>query len=349
MALFGAHAPRHVAVVQPLPGIGDMIWHLPHLRAIADATPDARRILIAKPRAAAPRLLAGEGLFDGYLALDRNPDAGRGLHDGPLGFARLVTMLRRQRFDAAVLLHHSASLAAALLAARIPRRLGYGFGAQRLFLNEGPFLPAREERLHPYDQAGAWLRAAGVTPPDAEPRLTVSDGARASAAVRVGAVDLPFAVLGIGSSEPAKQWGAASFAALARLLAAQGWARIVLLGGMAEAALADAIADAAPDAPLARAIGWDLAEVAGLLAAASVFAGNDTGVLNMAAACGTRAIGLFGATPPLHHSALIEPVLPPEGGPDPRDAMARITPATVAQRVGAAADEERSGASPRLR
>ena len=27
-------------VIQPLPGIGDMVWHLPHLEAIAEAAPD---------------------------------------------------------------------------------------------------------------------------------------------------------------------------------------------------------------------------------------------------------------------------------------------------------------------
>src|SRR5438552_15723696 len=43
---------RRVAVMQPLPGIGDMIWHLPHIRAIARHV-GAPVTLIAKPRSLA--------------------------------------------------------------------------------------------------------------------------------------------------------------------------------------------------------------------------------------------------------------------------------------------------------
>jgi heptosyltransferase-2 len=51
-------APR-IAVLQPLPGIGDMIWHLPHIRAIAQHV-GMPVTLIAKPRSAADQLFAGE-------------------------------------------------------------------------------------------------------------------------------------------------------------------------------------------------------------------------------------------------------------------------------------------------
>ena len=51
-----------VAVVQPLPGIGDMVWHLPHLRAIA-AHAGAPVTLIAKPRSLADQLLTGDCLL----------------------------------------------------------------------------------------------------------------------------------------------------------------------------------------------------------------------------------------------------------------------------------------------
>ena len=47
-----------VAVVQPLPGIGDMIWHLPHIRAIA-AHVGQPVTLIAKPRSAADQIFSG--------------------------------------------------------------------------------------------------------------------------------------------------------------------------------------------------------------------------------------------------------------------------------------------------
>ena len=44
----------------------------------------------------------------------------------------------------------------------------------------------------------------------------------------------PIVAIGVGSSEPYKQWGAERFAALAAGLIASGWPSIVLVGGNAE-------------------------------------------------------------------------------------------------------------------
>jgi heptosyltransferase-2 len=53
------------------------------------------------------------------------------------------------------------------------------------------------------------------------------------------------------------------------------------------------------------ALGWHLAEVAGLLAEAAFYVGNNTGVMNMAAAVGIRTYALFGTTKPFHHASQI--------------------------------------------
>ena len=66
-----------------------------------------------------------------------------------------------------------------------------------------------------------------------------------------------------------------------------------------------------------------MAEIAALLNGAAFYVGNDTGVMNMAVAVGTRAYALFGATPPLDYSAQIVPVLSPSGGP--LDGVARLS------------------------
>jgi heptosyltransferase-2 len=58
-----------------------------------------------------------------------------------------------------------------------------------------------------------------------------------------------------------------------------------------------------------------------LLARCRCYIGNDTGVLNMAAALQVPAIGLFGGSAPLWHSRFIHPLLPPAG----KAGMAAIT------------------------
>jgi heptosyltransferase-2 len=323
-----------VAVVQPLPGIGDMIWHFPHIRAIA-AHVGGPVTLVTKPRSAADQLFRAEPAVEGVMWLDRNPEQRRGRHDGGLGFLRVVQAWRDRRFDAVYLLHHSKTLALLTWAAGIPARHGYGFGVQKLFLNRPPFLPAPVLRQHPFDQATAWLAAAGIPMPDQEPVLPTDAAAQAAVRQKLGAGEGRLIAFGIGSSEPYKQWGADRFAALAEALLAVTPDRLVLIGGRSEAGLAAAIQDRLRDAGdrVVPAIGWDLAEVAALCAACAFYVGNDTGVMNMAAAVGLRSFGLFGGTPPFHHSRRIVPVTPPGriAASGDSEGMALITPAAVLQ------------------
>jgi heptosyltransferase II len=307
-----------------------MIWHLPHIRAIA-AQVGAPVSLLAKPRSAADQLFSAEQTVAEVVWIDRNPDRGRGLHDGVTGLARLVALIRRGRFSAVVVLHHSRLLAAAVLAAGVPQRFGYGYRLQRPFLNRPPVLPQPTLSRHPFEQATAWLAAAGIPLLETEPRLPIATEARYAVTQRLGETIGRLAVIGIGSSEPYKQWGAERFAALADALLDAGWPRLLLVAGPAEAALADDIrrrlgqrAAAAP-----AALGWNLAEVAALLESAAFYVGNDTGVLNLAAAVGIRSYALFGGTPPLLHSHSIVPILPPGGEIDLATGMHRITLASV--------------------
>lgn len=251
--------------------------------------------------------------------------------------ARLVGELRARRFDMAVLLTRSRNLTLAMAAAGVPVRYGFGVGAPQRLLLRRPYLPASALGLHPYEQAGVWLRQAGITLEQAEPRLRLEPAAMAQAAALLGAGDPRFVVLGIASSDEWKKWGAANFAALATRLLALGWTRLFLCGGLAEqadAARIVALLDRASAARVAPVLGWDLRAVAALLVRAAFYVGHDTALLNIAAAVGTRSYGLFGATPVLRHSRQIVPVVPP-GGPDRASGMARISIASVLEAVAA--------------
>lgn len=317
------------ALVQPRIGIGDMVWHLPHIHALTRQL-GGRATLVAQPSSCADKLVGVEDGIAEVLWIESNHLSPQS-RQGVAGMATLVRELRTRKLDAAVLLTRSRSLTFAVAAAGIPKRYGYGVGRlQRLMLGGQRYLPPDARGFHAYDQAGAWIRAAGIPLNDAEPRLHVNAAARAAARLRLNLAGVPYAALGIAASKASKKWSVAAFAELAMHLLARGWPALVLVGGEGERAEAQAILrrlGASNALGVIPVLGWDLREVAAVLQDAAFYVGNDTGVLNIAAAVGTRSYGLFGATPALTHSPNIVPLLP--SGLPGDDGMARIDVPTV--------------------
>lgn len=298
-------------VVQPLPGIGDMVWHLPHLHAIAAATTTAGQVdLLTKPRSQADRLLQADPAVGRILWLER--EAG---HAGVGGLGRLAALLQRGRYQRVWLLHGSPRYALAAYWAGIAERIGYGFGLQRWLLTRSAPLSPELRHAHPIRRADALLAALAIPLTEAEPRLPVAASAQQAIATRFAAWPHPWIALGIGSSEPAKQWGAARFAELALNMGRRCSGTIFIVGGPAEQALAAEILTRMQrqGGLAALALALPLEQTAALLARCRCYIGNDTGVLNMAAALQVPALGLFGASAPLFHSRWIQAVAPPEG------------------------------------
>ena len=302
-------ATRHrILIVQPLPGIGDMVWHLPHIHAVARIAPEGKVCVLTKPRSASNRLLKSDSNVSCVFWVERNP----GCHDGLQGFFRLVGLLRRERFSQVWIFHHSLRYALAALLAGIPQRIGYGFGLQRLLLNAPVRLAENYRHDHPIVKADQLLVMMGVTKVEDEPKLSVSIEASRLIAARFGAIPEPWIALGIGSSEPVKQWGEAKFAELALALNRRKAGSLFIVGGAAERHLADAIIGRVRcgGGIVIDAVGLPIEQTAALLARCRCYVGNDTGVLNMAASLQVPSLGLFGGSKPLRYSRFIYPILP---------------------------------------
>jgi heptosyltransferase-2 len=105
-----------------------------------------------------------------------------------------------------------------------------------------------------------------------------------------------------GAVGPSKRWPVRAYADLGRRLIAEGH-RVWVVGGTGERELAAEIAAAAP-AEIRDLTGPDLRNAILALAAAQVAVSNDSGLLHVAAALDTPAIGIFGPTSALHWAPL---------------------------------------------
>jgi len=113
----------------------------------------------------------------------------------------------------------------------------------------------------------------------------------------------------------------------------RGFGTVLLLAAAHEQPLVDDILSETGPARVRAAVGWPLTEVTALLAQAELFIGNDSGLMNVRAAVRCPAYGLFGASGPLRHSALIRPVVPAGG------ARAGMDQISLGQVLGALQDD----------
>jgi heptosyltransferase-2 len=238
---------------------------------------------------------------------------GPGEHDGPRGLLRLAALLRPRGYEAAWILHGSWRYALAARLAGVETRIGYGRGLQRCFLTRpGLQAPARH---HAIENADRLLEENGLAFTEPEPNLPVAPQAAAAVEARYGALPRPWVALGIGGSESFKHWGRENFAALAAALSDPARRSLFLLGGAEEADEGAWIAERVRAAGGAVELVLDLPleQAVALTAACRLYLGNDTGLLNVAAAVGVDAVGLFGGSAPLSYSPRIHPLLPPQG------------------------------------
>lgn len=272
-----------------LSAIGDCVQTMPVLCALRDRFPTGFLAWAVQQRAAP--------LLEGHSCLDRLilvPDSPRTVTRDAGSFLRT---LRALRFDVAI---DPQSLTKSSVVARLsgaPRRIGFGRPQGREL---SPLL--NNERLQPtgshvVDRYLELLRPLGIDSPPV--RFLVPDHAEAAAYVQsfLGAAGLDsFAVLNPGAGWRSRLWPAERYGDVAVHLAQRhGIRSLVTWAGAQERAWAQTIvAAAAGQALLAPAA--NLRQLAALLREAALFVGSDTGPLHLAAAVGTRCVGLHGPT-----------------------------------------------------
>jgi len=310
------------AVIQAKLGIGDVIWHLPFIRAIAAASPGNQVTFLAPPSSGARELLAAEASVAETIYFDH---LGSELRRG-INLVRLAALLRRGSFRTVWVLDRTIRPAVAAWLAGIPERIGLGLGPQRLFITN-PGIDHSRRHDQPIDWLRALMAAMHVPVSALEPDLPASAEILLAIDARFAAEPRPWVVLGIAASHPAKEWPESYWAQFAAALRKRTAGSIFLIGGPQNRARAEALIGRTPRAAMINACDLKLMESVALLRRADLFVGVSSGPLNLAAASQTDAFGLFGNVPVLTYSRFIHPLVP-EGGPTP-DGMVRISPDAV--------------------
>ncbi len=306
-----------ILIIQPLPGIGDAVWFLPHLFSLRKVFPTALITLMTKKRSKADEVLKNQNIIDDYFWLEKNP----GIHSGFFGFFRLVKTLKSKAYTAVWILHKSPRYALACKLAGIPKIYGYGNGYSK-YIEVPPFLTKVQMTQHPIDLATALLTNHQVNLQGLE-AITLKPNKEVTRMV-CQKIDLTKnqknIVLCIGGSESYKKWPDDYFKEIAHHFLKKN-DKVYILGGPQEEREANLIAkeikeETSFDVTVITSL--SIPEVIGFLPQINLFIGNDTGMLNIAAATGIPSIGLFGQTPALSYRKNLHPIVAPVTNGDQR-------------------------------
>jgi heptosyltransferase-2 len=139
------------------------------------------------------------------------------------------------------------------------------------------------------------LRPLGITYSGENPSVVADVEVVNSIRAEIG--DGPFVGICPGSSSPHKSWGEDRFAELAAILARE--VRVLLIGSEEDRSAVNAILEKASGNRVDFHIGKDIGRIAGCLTLCGVTVTNDSGLMHLAGAVGSRPVAIFGPTSPL--------------------------------------------------
>jgi len=254
--------------------LGDLVLTLPAVSAIRRCYPEAELALLVRPSLTplARRVVGVDHVLEGVA---------------------MQAEIERFAPQLIVCISRDVSLARAAAAARVPRRVGTGYRIFSPLFTRGVREHRRRGSYHELEYALSFAHRVGADADDARFEIDLDTEAEPP--------DPPlsssgYVVIHPGSGGSCPRWPVRHFIALAAMLTARGIEVVFSLGpedGMCEEAL-DAARSRVRGLP--RFFGG-LRRLPPLLAAAGLVVSNSTGPLHLAAAVGTKTLGIYAPWP----------------------------------------------------
>ena len=288
---------RRIAVLRG-GGIGDLLFALPAIDALAATYPDAEITLLGSPVHAA--LLEGRPSPVSrveLLPIERGVREAAGEQPDPVKTAEFRARVRRRGpLDLGVQVHGGGRYSNPFLIGLGPRHSVGSATTDAVELERTlPYVYYQHEVVRGLEV----VALAGAEPVTLEPRLSVTPSERSAVARHLPADGRPLAVVHPGATDLRRRWPGERFARVIDGLLEAG-ASVRLIGDAGERPLAAAIArdvaagHARDDSRLEVLAGsLSLGESAALLEAADVVVANDSGPRHLAQAVGAATVGVF--------------------------------------------------------
>jgi lipopolysaccharide heptosyltransferase II len=277
-------------------GIGNMIFLTPALKALRKALPSSTFSFLLGPYGA-EKVVEGSHYIDQKIIVE--PDEFTGLSAN----IKIIRQLKKQDFNLSITSTGTNPLKSGLLCALagIKYRLGENIRGKSFFHNlKVPF----DRNRHEVESNIQLIQRLGIEVDDRSLFIQRSEEDKNSAQKYFTQHNLEGKLVvgmhpGSGIHQASfKRWPKERFSQLADKLINDLGASVILFGGTEETELANEMKDMMQSPPLIMTGKTTLAETAALIEKCRLFFSNDSGLLHVACAVSTPAIGLFGPTSP---------------------------------------------------
>ena len=312
------------AVVSIYPGIGDIIWHLPFFRALAEKSEKKKIYLFTRQTTLAKDILQYEETIAKVYYLNETRKFLNTIHN----FPKLLKTLKREKFQTIWIFHRSPRYAIVAKLAKIKNIYGFGLGAQKIWLTSKKNIGEGSRKKDNIYKAKKFLDVNGVSYKK-NFKLKLPNFIVNKELKKFRKFSKPWITIGFSCNKTAfmknnlpysfyRTWRPEYFSDLINLLFRKNKKKnIFLIGAENEISLAKKIKNkcVSPNNVIisCNPIITNLA----ILTKSRFFIGNDSGPLNLSGAMGIRSFGLFGASPPLKNVSNIHALVPPRGPVDP--------------------------------
>jgi len=271
--------------------LGDAVFSIPVFKALKKTYPQAHLACLCVPRV--KEVLEYCPYVDKIIIYDE-----RGLHRFPWAKWKLIRCLKKEKFDAAFLLHRSMTRGLMVYLAGIPLRIGYC--KAKAFLTNP--VTMKSDEIHRCDYYLKVLEGHGIKVQDRLCELRLKEDDMRAVDAKLSKAGMPptesYVVLNTGGNWNLKRWSMDSFALLAKRLTQEFGLKIVFPGSNKDREYCQRITQAAGIRAVVLAGETSLGESLALYKRAVAVISGDSGPLHLAHSVGADVIGIFGPTRP---------------------------------------------------
>ncbi|MBI5893611.1 MAG: lipopolysaccharide heptosyltransferase II [Deltaproteobacteria bacterium] len=293
---------RHILVRVPN-WIGDAVLCEPAVRTIRGNFPDANITILAKPWVA-PIFLNNPSV-DECIEYDSN-----GLHKGIFGRIRLIKMLRKKRYDLAILFQNAFDATFLAFMAGIPETWGYSTDVRGFLLTKSVRVKDEIKKCHQIFYYMNLLEEIGLkVDRDLKPQIYVSDeeSRRAQRFLEENGLNFDKIIIGINpgaSYGMAKRWFPERFANIANRMIDEHAAQVIIFGSNGDDDICKEVFQKLKTNAINLCARTNLRELISIIKKCSLFITNDSGPMHISASLGVPTAAIFGSTDP----ALTSPI-----------------------------------------